>query len=159
MDKEFCPKGHPNIPENRRVRTRKNGSKFSECLLCHRIRERNRERGKTRDQKKAHYLKYKEVMDESSRRWKKNNPEKCRVRNREYKRKRRLGKDEEAYEYSKILRGDPCSYCGAKSESIDHIVPVALGGRNTADNLTSACKSCNSSKNDTALLVWLAQRH
>jgi len=30
--------------------------------------------------------------------------------------------------------------------TVDHIVPVALGGDNTAENLTTACRDCNSGK-------------
>ena len=38
----------------------------------------------------------------------------------------------------------PCHRCGKPSESVDHIVPVALGGTDELDNLRPACLSCNS---------------
>lgn len=38
----------------------------------------------------------------------------------------------------------PCYACGRPAESIDHIVPVALGGTDEIDNLRPACISCNS---------------
>lgn len=51
-----------------------------------------------------------------------------------------------------VLRRDnhTCRYCGNKSPdvpiTIDHVVPVALGGSNDPDNLVAACRDCNSGK-------------
>lgn len=43
-----------------------------------------------------------------------------------------------------------CQYCGAeltKSEcTLDHVLPVSLGGKNTFENSVCACIKCNSSK-------------
>ena len=44
-----------------------------------------------------------------------------------------------------------CSYCGAKAEEIDHIVPRAKGGTNSTYNLVAACKSCNQMKSNLSL--------
>jgi 5-methylcytosine-specific restriction endonuclease McrA len=53
----------------------------------------------------------------------------------------------------------PCEYCGALDNiTIDHIVPLSRGGRHEANNLTSACFSCNSSKSGRLLSEW-AGRH
>ncbi|CAB4169347.1 HNHc domain containing protein [uncultured Caudovirales phage] len=38
----------------------------------------------------------------------------------------------------------PCHRCGTPANSVDHIVPVALGGTDELDNLRPACVSCNS---------------
>lgn len=53
-----------------------------------------------------------------------------------------------------------CSYCGARPErlSMDHIDPLTLGGAHDPDNLAPCCGSCNSSKHNTPLLLWLALR-
>lgn len=51
-----------------------------------------------------------------------------------------------------ILRRDnhTCRYCGATAPdarlTVDHVVPVALGGANEAENLVTACVDCNSGK-------------
>jgi hypothetical protein len=37
-----------------------------------------------------------------------------------------------------------CAYCGEYAGTIDHFVPVALGGSNAFSNLYPACISCNS---------------
>lgn len=40
-----------------------------------------------------------------------------------------------------------CQRCGTTENlSIDHIVPMSLGGPNTVDNTQVLCRSCNSSK-------------
>ena len=59
-----------------------------------------------------------------------------------------------------ILRRDPvCCYCGyAEAVCVDHVDALARGGRDAVDNLVGACRSCNSSKCDSPLLLWLATR-
>ncbi|OXR40268.1 hypothetical protein B7C42_07693 [Nocardia cerradoensis] len=54
-----------------------------------------------------------------------------------------------------VLRRDnyTCRYCGAKAETspltVDHVVPVALGGGDGPGNLVTACAACNSGKTST----------
>ena len=36
-----------------------------------------------------------------------------------------------------------CAYCGAKADTIDHVVPRSQGGQSTWDNIVCACVSCN----------------
>jgi 5-methylcytosine-specific restriction endonuclease McrA len=57
--------------------------------------------------------------------------------------------------YPAILLGDPCSYCGAPAEHIDHIVPLRRGGSGDWDNLTAACAACNMSKSTKSLLAFM----
>lgn len=41
-----------------------------------------------------------------------------------------------------------CVYCGGDDYlTIDHIIPLKLGGNDEFENLTVACRSCNSKKN------------
>lgn len=57
-----------------------------------------------------------------------------------------------------VLRRDGfrCYYCGTRGNetgdglTIDHVVPVALGGTDDAENLVSACGDCNSGKTSTS---------
>ena len=46
--------------------------------------------------------------------------------------------------------GHVCQYCGRRFAepdlSIDHVIPRERGGRNTWENLVTACKACNSRK-------------
>lgn len=39
-----------------------------------------------------------------------------------------------------------CQYCGARADSIDHVVPRSRGGGDGWDNLAAACRDCNSRK-------------
>ncbi|WP_206301455.1 HNH endonuclease [Streptomyces sp. V2] len=54
-----------------------------------------------------------------------------------------------------ILRRDnhTCRYCGAAAPDVplrvDHVTPVALGGRDEPGNLVTACEPCNSGKSST----------
>lgn len=48
-----------------------------------------------------------------------------------------------------------CAYCGEKHEtkklSRDHIIPVSRGGLNRWTNVVTACKKCNTRKNNSML--------
>lgn len=54
-----------------------------------------------------------------------------------------------------ILRRDnhACRYCGASAPeaklTVDHVVPVTLGGTDEPSNLVAACADCNSGKSAT----------
>lgn len=55
-----------------------------------------------------------------------------------------------------ILRRDnhTCRYCGASAPdvklTVDHVVPVALGGSDDASNLVAACADCNAGKSSSS---------
>ncbi len=57
--------------------------------------------------------------------------------------------------YLGALRGDPCSYCSAPNEQLDHIVARARGGANSWENLTASCGPCNNRKGSRPLLMFL----
>ena len=59
----------------------------------------------------------------------------------------------------KLQTGQICNYCGsADNLALDHIFPQKLGGKDDAENLIFACRSCNSSKGKKDLMVWMAIR-
>jgi hypothetical protein len=91
--------------------------------------------------------------------WKRAHPDRLRAARHVY-RARRAGApmDRETVEFMYVLLGDPCAYCGGPAGSVDHIVPLALGGDSMSANLIAACRSCNSSKRAKPLLLWLAER-
>ena len=54
---------------------------------------------------------------------------------------------------------DICTYCGVTTNlTIDHIVPLSKNGTHTFDNLTIACRSCNTSKYTHSLVYWFATK-
>ena len=83
-------------------------------------------------------------------RYRKNNPEK----RLETKRNRRAAKlstgtvTRAEWEAVKAAAGHRCVGCGAEKRlSMDHIVPLVLGGPHTLANIQPLCHSCNSRKN------------
>lgn len=45
--------------------------------------------------------------------------------------------------------GEICLSCGAVDDiTLDHVVPVSKGGKNTLDNLQPLCRRCNTIKHD-----------
>ena len=58
---------------------------------------------------------------------------------------------------NKLAKG-VCHYCGcsvpAKELTLDHIVPLARGGRSTKGNCVPACKECNNKKKSLLPLEW-----
>jgi len=55
-----------------------------------------------------------------------------------------------------------CHYCGAqvgaRALTMDHLVPLARGGRSTKGNLVPACKDCNTRKKHQLAFEWDAER-
>jgi len=47
-----------------------------------------------------------------------------------------------------------CLYCGAPSESIDHVFPRSRGGMSDDDNCVPACLACNGAKGDSEAFSW-----
>ena len=51
-----------------------------------------------------------------------------------------------------------CYYCSGKVAyrdlTMDHLVPLARGGRSTKNNLVPACKDCNNKKKSMLPLEW-----
>ena len=51
-----------------------------------------------------------------------------------------------------------CHYCGKsiapKDLTLDHVVPVAGGGRTTKGNCVPACKDCNNQKKNLLPMEW-----
>jgi len=87
---------------------------------------------------------------------KNNSPkERCRIFNTKYE----IINKNEIFIRDKYI----CSYCNNKCVTnpklsnskryitIDHIIPISKGGNHTIDNLTTACRSCNSKKSNKLL--------
>ena len=51
-----------------------------------------------------------------------------------------------------------CWYCGQKvgyaNLTMDHVIPLARGGRSTKDNLVPCCKECNTKKKSLLPVEW-----
>lgn len=53
-----------------------------------------------------------------------------------------------------------CAYCGAEGSALqkDCVLPISRGGRYTIDNVVPACRSCNASKSNEEVTVWMRRR-
>jgi len=80
---------------------------------------------------------------------------------RDVKRERRKARDLRQTQWWKrrCAKGQ-CHYCGrripAAELTMDHIVPIARGGRSTKGNVVPACKSCNTKKKQLLPMEWEA---
>ncbi|NOY14011.1 MAG: HNH endonuclease [Deltaproteobacteria bacterium] len=58
---------------------------------------------------------------------------------------------------NRIAKG-VCYYCGKtvppKELTLDHLLPLARGGRSSKGNCVPACKDCNNRKRDLLPLEW-----
>ena len=74
---------------------------------------------------------------------------------REKEKARRLRRTQ--WWYNRIQKGI-CYYCGRQVGrqhlTMDHVVPLARGGRSTKGNLVPACKDCNNKKKYLLPLEW-----
>lgn len=95
--------------------------------------------------------------------WKRANPEKVNARNaaRRASRRNAPGRGVTPEQWQEILDASLgiCAYCNEHATlTMDHIEPLSLGGDHDVDNVAAVCSTCNASKGDTPLLLWLAKR-
>ena len=57
-----------------------------------------------------------------------------------------------------ISQSRRCAYCPAPATTIDHVMPLWLGGTSFEGNLTPACRSCNASKGWLLPIEWRLRR-
>ncbi len=60
--------------------------------------------------------------------------------------------------WKNVLARGKCYYCGRKFHpsqlTMDHLVPLARGGKSKKSNLVPACKECNSKKKYLLPIEW-----
>jgi 5-methylcytosine-specific restriction endonuclease McrA len=101
-----------------------------------------------------------------NRQWLRDHPDAAKKHARAAKRRRRAlsagrsveqMRDTEAY--VEVLGADVCAYCGGPAESVDHIDALTSGGDHVWENMTAACRSCNSKKRTASLLTFLLRSY
>jgi len=75
------------------------------------------------------------------------------------KRERRKARELRASQWWKRrLAKGVCHYCHrqapTKALTMDHIIPIARGGRSTKSNVVPACKECNNAKKQLLPMEW-----
>lgn len=103
------------------------------------------------EKRRENTRKWREANPERARDWKKLNREKVRAISHTY-RARRAGN---GGKYTPKEWKDLCDYYGNKclccertdvKLTVDHVIPIKLGGVNTIDNIQPLCQPCNSKK-------------
>ena len=54
-----------------------------------------------------------------------------------------------------LIKRDPCAYCGAVAQQIDHCIPISRGGWNDSLNCVASCARCNYAKGSQSVLEFL----
>lgn len=67
-----------------------------------------------------------------------------------------MGISRQLYNQVMMLDDFTCVYCGQRGPdmSADHYIPRSLGGPDVIQNLVTACRSCNMTKQDRAPYEW-----
>jgi 5-methylcytosine-specific restriction endonuclease McrA len=110
-------------------------------------------RDKLSAQNKANYQRKREQKIAAAKRWAEANPSRVRLYKQNNKHLRRAV-ERDGLSWSqlrdwKASQPKACHWCGkscAKSYVVDHIQPLAKGGKHEAHNLAISCRSCNARK-------------
>lgn len=147
---------------------------------------RNKNKNAITEREKRYYNKHREELVVKSREYYKDNRERILVQSSEYGKKnpqvsRRSKQKRRAlslrvvdnltaseWEATKEHFDNACAYCGISEDNHliihneilhqDHFIPINIGGGYTKDNIVPACKSCNSSKNDSDFSEWYVRQ-
>lgn len=128
---------------------RENSDKAAESATRWRLANREAGRKRSRDWRRNNT----ERARENERRWQAENPGKRAAKNHRYKAKKRgSGGSYTAAEFRELCNhyGNRCLRCGRCDLplTVDHVVPLDLGGTSDISNLQPLCQPCNSSKNN-----------
>jgi len=120
-------------------------------------------RDKNLEKTRASAREYSMAHMEDIKAWHKAHPEKVR----EWSAKKRAlkaragggGVTAEQFEQIKQDYGYRCAYCNERKPlELDHVVPLSKKGLHDISNAVPACRSCNSKKNNSSLLMFLYRR-
>ena len=145
------------------------------CVLAKaKVNYQNKRQEKLAIQAK-YYKTHAEVYKEYSKKWRASNPDKTRQYHQEYAQvnfeQERIRHREKAHKRRAEIKGNgvfkvlpkemkrlistPCANCGSLDNiTIDHVLPIARGGRHSIGNLQSLCGSCNFSKGKKTMTEW-----
>lgn len=148
------------------------------CFVAKCVKKRQTPEGKAR--RKAEYAKNMQPAKDRAKRWRIDNPERCRElrlawvktdkgKKCEWEKVRRrratiLGAVTEGektitkdwFEELKAQHNHRCYYCWESSLplTMDHVTPLARGGKHVRSNMLPSCKPCNSRKSDKLISEW-----
>ena len=133
---------------------------FPWCRMCKAQYDSERYSKDSGTRSPTYIRKHPEISRASSARYGAKHPERVYARN-EARRARKLaapGRGVTSDEWLEILAAADgiCAYCDQPGKlTMDHIVPLILGGAHDIDNIAAACGPCNSSKGARPLAEFL----
>jgi 5-methylcytosine-specific restriction endonuclease McrA len=97
---------------------------------------------------------------ENAKRWRENNREAVRAKNRARATKVLVGASPR--QVQDWVRAEPklCLWCGEDCSSgwhVDHVTPLSKGGRHALSNLAISCRGCNLKKHKMLPTLWLVE--
>ena len=110
----------------------------------------------------ARYCKDRHLELQRSKKWHVDNPQRSREMYSAKGKRRRARKysaDTRAVSRSELshLLTRPCLACGThEAITVEHLIPLARGGRHAIGNLAPLCQTCNSSKGSMLWIEWRA---
>ncbi|MBV8664615.1 MAG: HNH endonuclease [Hyphomicrobiales bacterium] len=117
-----------------------------------------------RERFRAYYVENKSEMNEASRKWRVDNPDKALANHH----KRRARKERAAGSHSHLdverirkSQRDRCACCRSSLKGgghVDHIIALSKGGSNWARNLQLLCQPCNNSKHNRDPVEFMQSR-
>lgn len=157
-DKEYIKKNNEVIKAKRTEYTKKNANRKAEY-----DKKRREEKREEINESKRKY--YHERGKEVGKVWATKNYDKILTYAKNAKHKRREIERSTPIPSNELHRWEKeqikiCSYCGCDcidNYHIDHIEPLSTGGEHSIDNLTIACPTCNLSKNNKSMIIWMIQ--
>jgi 5-methylcytosine-specific restriction endonuclease McrA len=169
---KLCTKNHEYQDSGKSLRYKPfKNRRCGPCVECH--REQSRKRG---DYYKERYqLKKPQILD-NVKKWRNNNFDKVKINQAKYmksekgkitcsnsSRRRRSKKSKNHiafYSQSDILEVkknfcNKCAYCESQIKlTIDHFIPVSVGGPDCISNFVLSCFKCNRNKSDKDPMTW-----
>lgn len=116
---------------------------------------------KLRDQMRANYERKRAEKIAAAKRWANANPERVRLYKQNNKHRRRsverTGMTWKELRDWKSAQPKVCHWCDIKCARgfvVDHIAPLARGGKHEADNLCVSCRPCNARKSARDPIEW-----
>lgn len=140
------------------------------CVACRRKKaadwkRQNRDRvnqynGHWLEQNPDRVAAYAPRKSQTDRQWREQNPDRVKQSSKRCKYKRRASEripyTTEQLKTRLALFGDRCVYCSSEEAvTVDHFLPLSLGGLDALKNIVPACLSCNSSKHAHNPVEWM----
>ncbi len=152
--KQYRAENKDKVIESKKRHYQKYKAEYS--ITHKKYREENKD--KIAKWQKQYYEENKIKINEQGKLYRTNNPDKPRLINQRRKaRKKELPSTLTLGQWELIKKefDSKCAYCGKKTKlQQDHFVPLTKGGEYTHNNIIPACRSCNSSKNNTDFFEW-----